>query len=718
MLLSIVMMVKNEERFLQQTLNALKPLTDSIDSEIIILDTGSTDKTVEIAKTFTDKIYFCKWKDDFGCMRNISISYASGEWLLVIDADEVLTESNSLIEFFRSDMHKIYNSASVEINNIVNGKSEQSNYETSVELVRFFRRDGFKYTGKIHEQPVFEEPLFRKIAKFDHFGYLYIDEEFKMNKIKRNYEILIKELMSNPNDPYLNYQLGKNFMAEKKDREALEYIEKSYSIYKSEKGISIPGYITSTLVWMYLINGKYKKCEEICLKYIDEDKNNIDIYYFLGKAQRNLGNMEKAILYYDRYLYLLDNYELSTQANDMLTDNATSANRDNVIIELIQIHYAYEDYEKVIEKYNNIEDFENKKDVYKLVFASLEKINKIDDILEYYSEIPNSKLEKNIFYENLEVFIRTLKEEDKKIMYERLSYFNDNYGRLNKIRFNQYLTVEDCKNILKHEKNTMYSPLINTALCNELNLIDIFFDFDLVWIEKYMQHVLIHNKDMSIVLYNFIISQPITSDIKYIRIYRVISKVLLENGSLYDNRYKQLFYYYIMYAYQYLRSVYKDFSDEELKLYVNNDLDRFVIEFKIFNENYRSKDYISIKELESILYEYPRYKRAIKLIIDELQEDIREKDEIKDLRNLFLDNIENMINNGEIQSANTLLLEYSNKFAENIRVLNIEGILSIINGDFKRADQVFKRALSMDITNEDTIHNIKYLISNRDLKSV
>jgi|GEM_PF-6475935 len=77
-----------------------------------------------------------------------------------------------------------------------------------------------------------------------------------------------------------------------------------------------------------------------------------------------------------------------------------------------------------------------------------------------------------------------------------------------------------------------------------------------------------------------------------------------------------------------------------------------------------------------------------------------------------------MINNGEIQSANTLLLEYSNKFAENIRVLNIEGILSIINGDFKKADQVFKRALSMDITNEDTIHNIKYLISNRDLKSV
>lgn len=712
MLLSIVMMVKNEERFLEQTLKALKPITESIDSEIIILDTGSTDKTVEIAKKFTEKIYFCKWNNDFGSMRNKSISYASGEWLLVIDADEVLTESTSLIEFFSKDMHKIYNSASIEINNIVNGKTELSNYETSVELVRIFKRDGFKYRGKIHEQPVFSEPLFRKLAKFDHFGYLYVDEEFRMNKIKRNYNILIEELKNNPDDPYLNYQLGKNFMAEKKDKEALEYIEKAYKIYESSKDIkTIPGYVTSTLVWMYLINGRYRKCEEICLKYIQEDKNNIDIYYFLGKVQRNLGNIEKSINYYERYLYLIDNYELSTQANDMLTDNATIANRDSIIVELIEMHYAFEEYEKLLEKYNDINDFTYKKNVYKLVFASLEKLKKIDKILDYFEEIPESKLEKSIFYNNIEIFIRTLKDKDKKFMYEKLSYLDDNYGRLNKIRFDQYVSIEDCRNLMKSENDTIYSSLISIALCSGINLMEIFYDFDLVLIEKYMQHALNYNKDLSIKLYDFLLKQPNSSDIDNIRINRSISKVLLESGSLYDTRYKRVFYFYIMYAYKYLRILYKDFSDDELKLYVNNDSDRFVIEFKVFNENYRNSDYISIEDLESIMYEYPRYKRAIKLVIEDMQEELTEKTEIKELRNQFLDTLENLINIGEIQSANTLLDDYLIKFKENIRVLNIEGILSILNGDFGRADQTFKKALSLDVTNEDTIHNIKYLQS-------
>ena len=76
MLLSIVMMVKNEERYLDKTLYALNDLRKDIDTELIILDTGSTDSTVEIAKKYTDKVYFSKWNDNFADMRNISISYA------------------------------------------------------------------------------------------------------------------------------------------------------------------------------------------------------------------------------------------------------------------------------------------------------------------------------------------------------------------------------------------------------------------------------------------------------------------------------------------------------------------------------------------------------------------------------------------------------------------------------------------------------------------
>ena len=64
MLLSIVMMVKNEERYLDKTLYALNDLRKDINTELIILDTGSTDSTVEIAKKYTDKVYFSKWNDN------------------------------------------------------------------------------------------------------------------------------------------------------------------------------------------------------------------------------------------------------------------------------------------------------------------------------------------------------------------------------------------------------------------------------------------------------------------------------------------------------------------------------------------------------------------------------------------------------------------------------------------------------------------------------
>ena len=108
MLLSIVMMVKNEEKYLDKTLYSLQNLMNDIDSELIILDTGSTDKTIDIAKKYTQNVYFEKWNNNFSDMRNISISYASGEWILILDADEELINYEKLKEFFESDRTKKY----------------------------------------------------------------------------------------------------------------------------------------------------------------------------------------------------------------------------------------------------------------------------------------------------------------------------------------------------------------------------------------------------------------------------------------------------------------------------------------------------------------------------------------------------------------------------------------------------------------------------------
>ncbi len=86
--ISLCMITKNEEQFLEQCLNSIKDLVD----EIIIVDTGSTDQTKEIAARFTDKIFNFTWNDDFSAARNESLKHATGDWILVLDADETLDD--------------------------------------------------------------------------------------------------------------------------------------------------------------------------------------------------------------------------------------------------------------------------------------------------------------------------------------------------------------------------------------------------------------------------------------------------------------------------------------------------------------------------------------------------------------------------------------------------------------------------------------------------
>ena len=84
------MIVKNEEAFLEKCLESVKNYID----EIIIVDTGSTDKTVEIASRYTDKVYFHPWEGNFSKARNQALSYATCDWIFQIDGDEELIEGS------------------------------------------------------------------------------------------------------------------------------------------------------------------------------------------------------------------------------------------------------------------------------------------------------------------------------------------------------------------------------------------------------------------------------------------------------------------------------------------------------------------------------------------------------------------------------------------------------------------------------------------------
>ena len=88
--ISLCMITKNEDLFLEQCLNSVKNLVD----EIIIVDTGSTDRTKEISRKFTDNVFDFEWCDDFSAARNESLKHATGDWILVLDADETISEKD------------------------------------------------------------------------------------------------------------------------------------------------------------------------------------------------------------------------------------------------------------------------------------------------------------------------------------------------------------------------------------------------------------------------------------------------------------------------------------------------------------------------------------------------------------------------------------------------------------------------------------------------
>lgn len=88
--ISLCMIVKNEERILDRCLSCIADLVD----EIIIVDTGSSDRTREIAEGYTDKIYDFAWTDDFSAARNFAFSKATKDYIYSADADEVVDETN------------------------------------------------------------------------------------------------------------------------------------------------------------------------------------------------------------------------------------------------------------------------------------------------------------------------------------------------------------------------------------------------------------------------------------------------------------------------------------------------------------------------------------------------------------------------------------------------------------------------------------------------
>ena len=272
MKLTIGMIVKNEEKWLDKCLSAIRPILDNIDCELIITDTGSTDKTIEIARKYTDKVLHFDWCDDFSAARNYGLKKANGEWFMMLDADDIFRSCDNIIHFFNSGEYKKYNAATYISRNIV--KSNNGETYTDILAPRMVKLHAdTQYEGEIHESLNTFAPPYKNISDIaDHYGYLYENEEARRRKFERNSALLLKRYEKEKDTtPMLFIQLYEAYMSVGEYNAALEYLEEGIDLAKKIDSIVLVALLFHKLSYYYT-EKKYETALDIADEYFEMNK--------------------------------------------------------------------------------------------------------------------------------------------------------------------------------------------------------------------------------------------------------------------------------------------------------------------------------------------------------------------------------------------------------------------------------------------------------------
>ncbi|MDE5866944.1 MAG: glycosyltransferase, partial [Lachnospiraceae bacterium] len=293
--ISVCIIAKNEETRIEKCLASIKPFG----FEIIVVDTGSTDKTKEIAGNYADKVLDFEWCDDFSAARNFSLRAASNNWIFILDCDEYIkTIDIEELTWFRKHLADSVGSVSRE--NIVteNGIATINNTDNTE---RFFDKRLYHYTGMIHEQltPIRSKDFSAYLLKTTilHTGYDMSGEE-RTAKYERNLTLLQKQLTTDPENPYLYYQLGKTCEIVEDFSRACEYYSKGLS-YDLDPELAYVQAMVVSYGNALLITGQ----QETALGFesiYDAFSPSADFIYLMGNIYKQNQMYEQALEQYQK----------------------------------------------------------------------------------------------------------------------------------------------------------------------------------------------------------------------------------------------------------------------------------------------------------------------------------------------------------------------------------------------------------------------------------
>lgn len=332
--ISICIIAKNEELNIENCLKSLR----AYDWEILVVDTGSTDRTKEIAAKYADKVLDYTWCDDFSAARNFSIDHASHDIILVIDSDEYLTEVDTEAILRLASQ----NSTSVGLLSRENHYQMNGTDSVYVDLVeRLFSRKYYHYEGIIHEQVRLREPARNTYETYqiplilNHSGYAGSEESLR-EKAMRNISLLEKDLETHPDNPYTYFQIGQAYNMIHDDANSCLYYGKGLSydvdpdaeyvqmmvigygyallhLNRAEEALGLSGVYDAFAVsadfftlmgLIYLRNGQYMNALLEFVKALSCDKahvvgsNSFIPSYNIGLINEMMGDKEAALMHY------------------------------------------------------------------------------------------------------------------------------------------------------------------------------------------------------------------------------------------------------------------------------------------------------------------------------------------------------------------------------------------------------------------------------------
>ncbi len=379
MKISQCMIVKNEEHNLQTSLGNLKGIVH----EQIVVDTGSTDNTVEVAQALGATVYHFEWIHDFAAAKNFAIEKATGDWIIFLDADEYFSEE---------DAQKIPKAIEVaQKGKTIGIMCEIANIDRNHKLIgtgqqmRIFRnRKDLRYQGKIHEHISSKRSDFKHTNVLGltiwHTGY---DAQIavNLNKGQRNLEMLLKEYADDPDNYMLIHYIGESYIALSRWDEALQLFYKIRDLYPdANKNIR---YITHTNIMdlhskMNLLPQKAEiDFEKACKEFSDVP----DFYMCMGIVYRNNSEYDKAIVCLEKYI------EINEVKENRVIDRTIGLLAD-AQVELMNLYLITKNLPNVVKKAVLLLQY-NKFDIKTLsiLLKILVAHEKIDDVISFIQKI-------------------------------------------------------------------------------------------------------------------------------------------------------------------------------------------------------------------------------------------------------------------------------------------------------------------------------------------